>query len=215
MNSEISDLKWIEKFNEVSRDFYFHRYVAMFKPKFAISSIVLPSDRHEIEIGLNLLSKKDKNIIKSTEDLEKQVIGLIVIIEDSIKYHYEEIKQQFIEKAEKYFNKPDESDNTNSPNNNNGNNIAIQLVKFLHVFYDDKYFSLEDATKIIEQNQQKYENDFTNRLLGSIVPILVENREDKEFTNDIKNIAEDFLKHDLDMMVIDVATEKQRLGWSK
>ena len=45
MNSETSDLKWIEKFNEVSRDF-FHRYVAMFKPKSAISSIVLPSDRH-------------------------------------------------------------------------------------------------------------------------------------------------------------------------
>jgi hypothetical protein len=214
MNSETSDLKWIEKFNEVSRDFYFHRYVAMFKPKSAISSIVLPSDRHEIEIGLNLLSKKDKNIIKSTQDLEKQVIGLIVIIEDSIKYHYKKMKQQFMEKAEKYFNKTDESDNTNSINNNNGNNIAIQLVKFLQVFYDDD-FSFEDATKIIEQNQQKYENDFTNRLLGSIVPILAENREDKEFTNDIKNIAEDFLGHDLDIMVIDVATEKQRIGWSK
>jgi hypothetical protein len=47
----------------------------MFKPKSAISSIVLLSDRHEIEIGLNLLSKKDKNIIKSTKDFEKQVIS--------------------------------------------------------------------------------------------------------------------------------------------
>jgi hypothetical protein len=120
-----------------------------------------------------------------------------------------------MEKAEKYFNETDESDNTNSNNNNNGNNIAIQLVKFLHVFYDDNYFSFEDATKIIEQNQQKYDSDFIKRLLGSIVPILVDKREDKEFNKDIKNIAEGFLRHDLDMMIMDVATEKQRLHWTK
>lgn len=213
MSSEISDKDWIERFNEVSRDFYFHRYVAMFKPKSAISSIVLPSDSHEIEIGINLLSEKDKNKIKSMEDLEKQVIGLIVIVEDPIKHHYEIMKQQFMEKAIEYYNEIDDYDNINS-NNSNDNNIAVQLVKFLHLFYDDD-FSFQEATKIIEQNEQKYHDDFINRLLGSIVPILVEKREDKEFNNDIKNIAEDFLRHDLNMMVIDVATEKQRLGWTK
>ena len=51
--------------------------------------------------------------------------------------------------------------------------------------------------------------------MDSIVPILVDKREDKEFSNDIKNIAEGFLRHDLDMIVMDVATEKQRLGWTK
>jgi hypothetical protein len=209
MNSKNSDKDWIKSFNEVSRDFYFHRYVAMFKPKSAISSIVLPSDRQEIEIGLNLLTKKDKNTIKSMEEFDQQVLGIIAIIEDSIKYHYEEMKQQLMEKAEEYFNETGESDK-----NNNDNNIAVQLVKFLHVFYDDD-FTLEDATKIIEQNQQKYKDDFINRLLGSVVPVLIESRNNKDFNNDLKNIAEDFLKHDLDIMVIDVATEKQRFGWTK
>ena len=51
--------------------------------------------------------------------------------------------------------------------------------------------------------------------MDSIVPILVDKREDKEFNKDIKNIAEGFLRHDLDMMIVDVATEKQRLGWTK
>jgi hypothetical protein len=64
--------------------------------------------------------------------------------------------------------------------------------------------------KVIDQNQQKYADDFINRLLGSIVPILVEKREDREFNEDIKKVVDDFIKHDLDMMVIDVATEKQR-----
>ena len=57
---EIRDSEWINQFNEFSRDFYFHRYAAMFKPKSAISSIVLPSDRHEVEIGLNYYLKKIK-----------------------------------------------------------------------------------------------------------------------------------------------------------
>jgi hypothetical protein len=81
MSSKLSDNDWIESFNEFTRDFYFHRYVAMFKPKSAVSSIVLPSDRHEIKIGLNLLSQKDKNIIKSMEDFTQQVSSLIEIIE--------------------------------------------------------------------------------------------------------------------------------------
>jgi hypothetical protein len=213
MTSKISDSIWIKKFNDVSRDFYFHRYVAMFKPKSVISSIVLPSDRHEIEIGINLLSKEDKNKIKSMEDLEKQVIGLIVIVEDPIKHHYEIMKQQFMKKAIEYYDKIDGYYNSNS-NNSNDNNIAVQLVKFLHVFCDDD-FSFQEATKLIEQNEQKHHDDFINRLLGSIVPILVEKRKDKEFNDDIKNIAEDFLRHDLDMMVIDVATEKKRTGWTK
>ena len=51
--------------------------------------------------------------------------------------------------------------------------------------------------------------------MGSIVPILVDKREDKEFKKDIKNIAEGFLRHDLDMMIMDVAKEKQRVGWTK
>jgi hypothetical protein len=211
---EIRDSEWISQFNEVSRDFYFHRYVAMFKPKSAISSIILPSDRHEIEIGLNLLSKRHKNTIKSIKEPDQQVLGLVAIIEDSIKYHYEEMKQKLIEKAVEYFNETDRSYITNKNNNNNDNNVAVQLVKFLHVFYDDD-FSFEDATKIIGQNEQKYDNDFINRLLGSIVPILVDKREDKEFNKDIKNIAEGFLRHDLDTMIMDVATEKQRLGWTK
>ena len=210
---EIRDSEWINQFNEFSRDFYFHRYAAMFKPKSAISSIVLPSDRHEVEIGLNLLSKKDKNTIKSIREPDQQVLGVVAIIEDTIKYHYEEMKQNFMEKAAEYFNEIDNSDNMNS-NNNNDNNVAVQLVKFLHIFYDDD-FSFEDATKIIGQNEQKFDDDFINRLLGSIVPILVDKREDKEFSNDIKNIAEGFLRHDLDMIVMDVATEKQRLGWTK
>jgi hypothetical protein len=43
---------------------------------------------------------------------------------------------------------------------------------------------------------------------------LVEKIEEGEFNEDIKNIAEDFIIHDLDVMVIDVATEKQRRNWS-
>jgi hypothetical protein len=102
----------------------------------------------------------------------------------------------------KYFSR-------NSIDINNSNNIAIQLVGYISAFCDDD-FSFKDAMKIIEQNQQKYADDFINRLLGSIVPILVEKREDKEFNEDIKNVVDDFIKHDIDMMVIDVATEKQR-----
>ena len=56
MSSKISDSnkEWIERFNEFSREFYFTRYMVTFKPTSAISSIVLPSDRHEMKIGINL-----------------------------------------------------------------------------------------------------------------------------------------------------------------
>ena len=68
------------------------------------------------------------------------------------------MKQKFIEKAVEYFNETDRSYITNRNNNNNDNNVAVHLVKFLHIFYDDD-FSFEDATKIIGQNEQKYDND--------------------------------------------------------
>ena len=32
----------------------------MFKPTSSISSIIFPSDRHEIEVGINHLTKEDK-----------------------------------------------------------------------------------------------------------------------------------------------------------
>ena len=203
MSSKISDLEWIEMFNEFSREFYFKRYMVTFKPTSAISSIVLPSDRHEMKIGINLLTKIDKKQIESIEDLNEQVLALIAVVEDPIKHHYEITKQQTIETAIKYFGR-------NSIDINNSNNIAIQLVDYISAFCDDDDFSFKDAMKIIEQNQQKYADDFINRLLGSIVPILVERREDRDFNEDIKNVVDDFIKHDLDMMVIDVATEKQR-----
>ena len=201
MSSKIadSDKEWIEMFNEFSREFYFKR----FKPTSAISRIVLPSDRHEMKIGINLLTKIDKKQIESIEDLNEQVLALIAVVEDPIKHHYEITKQQTIETAIKYFGR-------NSIDINNSNNIAIQLVDYISAFCDDDDFSFQDAMKVIVQNQQKYADDFINRLLGSIVPILVERREDKEFNEDIKNVVDDFIKHDLDMMVIDVATEKQR-----
>ena len=47
--------------------------------------------------------------------------------------------------------------------------------------------------------------------MGSIVPILVDKREDKEFNKDIKNIAEGFLRHDLDMMIMDVIQKNKEL----
>lgn len=203
MSSKISDLEWIERFNEFSRKFYFTRYMVTFKPTSAISSIVLPSDRHEMKIGINLLTKIDKKQIESMEDLKEQVLALIAVVEDPIKHHYEITKQQTIEIAIKYFGR-------NSIDINNSNNIAIQLVDYISAFCDDDDFSFQDAMKVIEQNQQKYADDFINRLLGSIVPILVEKREDRDFNEDIKNVVDDFIKHDLDMMVIDVATEKQR-----
>ena len=203
MSSKISDLEWIKMFNEFSREFYFKRYMLTFKPTSAISSIVLPSDRHEMKIGINLLTKIDKKQIESMEDLNEQVLALIVVVEDPIKHHYEITKQQTIETAIKYFGR-------NSIDINNSNNIAIQLVDYISAFCDDDDFSFQDAMKVIEQNQQKYADDFINRLLGSIVPILVEKREDRDFNEDIKNFVDDFIKHDLDMMVIDVATEKQR-----
>ena len=205
MSSKISDSdkEWIERFNKFSREFYFTRYMVTFKPTSAISSIVLPSDRHEMKIGINLLTKIDKKQIESMEDLKEQVLALIAVVEDPIKHHYEITKQQTIETAIKYFSR-------NSIDINNSNNIAIQLVDYISAFCDDDDFSFEDAMTVIEQNQQKYADDFINRLLGSIVPILVEKREDREFNEDIKNVVDDFIKHDLDMMVIDVATEKQR-----
>ena len=97
--------------------------------KSALSSIVLPSDRHEIEIGINQLSNKDKNIIQSIDEIDQQVLSVIATIEDSIKNHYGKLKQQLVEKAEEYFNEMNVSDN-----NDNDNNIAIQLVKFLFFF---------------------------------------------------------------------------------
>ena len=130
-------------------------------------------------------------------------MALIAVVEVPIQHHYEITKQQTIETAIKYFSR-------NSIDINNSNNIAIQLVDYISAFCDDDDFSFKDAMKIIVQNQQKYADDFINRLLGSIVPILVERREDKEFNEDIKNVVDDFIKHDLDMMVIDVDTEKQR-----
>jgi hypothetical protein len=206
MVSNNSELEWIKKFNEVSREFYFHRYIAMFKPTSAISSIILPSYRYEIKIGINHLTRKDKNQIKSMEDVRQQVLGLISIVEDPIKSYYERIQQQTIEKAIKYYN-------GNNVDINN-NNIAIQLIDHINVFCDDD-FSFKDAIKVIEENEQKYSEDFIHRLLGSIVPIIVENRGNRNFNQDIKNIVEDFMKHDLDMMIIDIASEKQRRGWVK
>jgi hypothetical protein len=137
-------------------------------------------------------------------------------VEDSIKHHYEVIKQQFADGAIKYY-RNDKIDNYNSINDNNNydNNFALQLVKYITLFCDDEDFSFQEATKIIEDNREKYKEIFIKRLLGSIVPILVEKREEKEFNDDIKNIAEDFLRHDFDMMVVDVVNEKQKRGWKK
>ena len=207
MNSEMSDEEWIERFNEFSRKFYYQRYKAMFKPTSSISSIILPSDRHEIEVGINHLIKEDKEKIKSMEDFSEQVLGLIAILEEPIKHYYDIMQQDFIEKAIKYY-----SDGVDINKTNDSSNIGIQLVNHISLFCDDK-FTFEDATKIIERNQEKYENNIINRLLSSIVPILVKKREEIETKEDIENVIEDFMKHDLDMMVMDVATERQRLGW--
>lgn len=209
MNSEMSDEEWIERFNEFSRKFYYQRYKAMFKPASSISSIILPSDRHEIEVGINHLIKEDKEKIKSMEDFSEQVLGLIAILEEPIKHYYDIMQQDFIEKAIKYY-----SDGVDINKTSDSSNIGIQLVNHISLFCDDK-FTFEDATKIIERNQEKYENNIINRLLGSIVPILVKKREDRETKEHIENVVEDFMKHDLDMMVMDVATERQRLGWTK
>ncbi|HLN34943.1 MAG TPA: hypothetical protein VK250_06630 [Nitrososphaeraceae archaeon] len=209
MNSEMSDEEWIERFNEFSRKFYYQRYKAMFKPTSSISSIILPSDRHEIEVGINHLIKEDKEKIKSMEDFSEQVLGLIAILEEPIKHYYDIMQQDFIEKAIKYY-----SDGVDINKTSDSSNIGIQLVNHISLFCDDK-FTFEDATKIIERNQEKYENNIINRLLGSVVPILVKKREDIETKEHIENVVEDFMKHDLDMMVMDVATERQRLGWTK
>ena len=209
MNSEMSDEEWIERFNEFSRKFYYQRYKAMFKPTSSISSIILPSDRHEIEVGINHLIKEDKEKIKSMEDFSEQVLGLIAILEEPIKHYYDIMQQDFIEKAIKYY-----SDGVDINRTSDSSNIGIQLVNHISLFCDDK-FTFEDATKIIERNQEKYENNIINRLLGSVVPILVKKREDIETKEHIVNVVEDFMKHDLDMMVMDVATERQRLGWTK
>ena len=209
MNSEMSDEEWIERFNEFPRKFYYQRYKAMFKPTSSISSIILPSDRHEIEVGINHLIKEDKEKIKSMEDFSEQVLGLIAILEEPIKHYYDIMQQDFIEKAIKYY-----SDGVDINKTSDSSNIGIQLVNHISLFCDDK-FTFEDATKIIERNQEKYENNIINRLLGSVVPILVKKREDIETKEHIVNVVEDFMKHDLDMMVMDVATERQRLGWTK
>lgn len=209
MNSEMSDEEWIERFNEFSRKFYYQRYKAMFKPTSSISSIILPSDRHEIEVGINHLIKEDKEKIKSMEDFSEQVLGLIAILEEPIKHYYDIMQQDFIEKTIKYY-----SDGVDINKTSDSNNIGIQLVNHISLFCNDK-FTFEDATKIIERNQEKYENNIINRLLGSVVPILVKKREDIETKQHIENVVKDFMKHDLDMMVMDVATERQRLGWTK
>lgn len=209
MNSEMSDEEWIERFNEFSRKFYYQRYKAMFKPTSSISGIILPSDRHEIEVGINHLIKEDKEKIKSMKDFSEQVLGLIAILEEPIKHYYDIMQQDFIEKAIKYY-----SDGVDINKTSDSSNIGIQLVNHISLFCDDK-FTFEDATKIIERNQEKYENNIINRLLGSIVPILVKKIEDIETKEHIENVVEDFMKHDLDMMVMDVATERQRLGWTK
>ena len=88
----------------------------------------------------------------------------------------------------------------------------IQLIDYINTFCGDD-FPFKDAIKVIEENEQKYSEDFVHRLLGSIVPILVENRGDRDFNQDIKNIVEDLMKHDLDMMIMDIASEKQRREW--
>jgi hypothetical protein len=59
-------------------------------------------------------------------------------------------------------------------------------------------------------NQQKTYVEFRNRLLSSLVPFLVELRDKNEFNNDIKNIAENLLKRDINMIIMDIATEIQR-----
>jgi hypothetical protein len=209
MNPEISDIDWIKEFNKFSREFYYQRYMATSKLKSTISSIILPSDRREIKIGINILTKKIKNKTKSIEDMREQVLDLIEMVEDPIKHHYEIMQQQIIEKAIQYDDYNIDDDDISG----SSSNIAVQLINYILVLCDGG-FSYQDATKIIEQNQQKYKDDFIERLLGSIVPILVEKIEEGEFNEDIKNIAEDFIIHDLDVMVIDVATEKQRRNWS-
>ena len=208
-DEEMSDEKWIERFNEFSREFYYQRYKAMFKPTSSIRSIILPSDRHEIKVGINHLTKEDKEKIKSMKNFSEHVLCLIAILEEPIKHYYDIMQQDFIEKAIKYY-----SDGVDINRTSDSSNIGIQLVNHIILFCDDK-FTFEDATKIIERNQEKYENNIINRLLSSIVPILVKKREEIETKEDIENVIEDFMKHDLDMMVMDVATERQRLGWTK
>ena len=207
MSSKLSDKDWIKSFNEFSREFYFQRYKVMFKPTSAISSIILPSNRREIKIGINQLTKTDKTHFELIDDPSNQVLALIAVVEHPIKHHYQTKKDQTIETAIKYFS-------GNTIDNNNSNNIAIQLVEYINVFCNED-FSFDDALEIIGQNEQKYEDDFINRLLGSLVPILVEKREDRESNEDIKSIVDDFMEYDLDMIVIDVATEKQRHEWDK
>jgi hypothetical protein len=209
MSPKISDKEWIEKFNEFSIKNYYQRYQEIFKPTSAISSIVLPSDRHEMKIGINYLSKKDVEKIKSFKNFSDQILSVIAILESPIKHYYYIMQRDFVQKATKYY-----TDGVDINKSNDSNNIAIQLVNHIIFFCDDN-FTFEDATKIIDRNQEKYENDFINRLLGSIVPILLKKREDRETKHDIENLVEDFIKHDLDMMVMDVATERQRLGWTK
>ena len=209
MSSE-SDKEWIERFNRVSRKSYYYRYKEMFKPSSAISSMVLPSDRHEIIIGLNHFTKEDKEKVKSMEETTDQVQAIITIMEEPVAYFYNIMQQDFIEKAMEYYTEGLDF----SKQGEDSRNIGIQLVNHVNLFCDDE-FSFADAAKIIDRNQKKYAEDFKKRLLGSLVPILVEEREDRKMNEDIHDIVEDFMKHDLDMIVLDVATERQRQEWTK
>jgi len=210
MSSELSDKEWIERFNRVSRKSYYYRYKEMFKPSSAISSMVLPSDRHEIIIGLNHFTKEDKEKVKSMEEISDQVQAIITIMEEPVAYFYNIMQQDFIEKAMEYYTEGLDF----SKQGEDSRNIGIQLVNHINLFCDDE-FSFADAAKIIERNQKKNGEDFIKRLMGSLVPILVEEREDRKMNEDIYDIVEDFMKHDLDMMVLDVATERQRQEWTK
>jgi hypothetical protein len=204
MSCELPDSEWIERFNEMSDDLHFDRYVARFKPLSAANSIILPSDRYEIKIGLNLLSKDDKNKIKSIEMHRDQILAMIIILEKMIRQRYDIMKQQCIEKAIKYFN-----ENDYDYNDTDYNDITVQFTQFLRAF-DVYEFPFHEITKIIEMNQQKTYVEFRNRLLSSLVPFLVELRDKNEFNNDIKNIAENLLKRDINMIIMDIATEIQR-----
>ena len=92
------------------------------------------------------------------------------------------------------------------------NNIAIRLINHIRTFCDEN-FSFEDVLEVIEKKEPKYEHDFIRHLLGSLVPLLVEKRKTKEIKENIMNIVDDFMKHDLDRMVLDIATEKQKRDW--
>ncbi len=207
---EFTDSDWIWRFNDMSHGLYYDRYIDIdiFQPLSAGSSsnIVLPSDRYEIKIGLNLFSEYDKNRIKFIDEYKDQILAVIVILVGMIRHRYEIMKEQCIQNAIKYYE--DIGEFFEKSEDRYVDNITTELIYFLQAF-DYYEFPFQDLKNIIEKNLQKHDK-IRNRLLGCVVPFLVETRDEREFNKDIQNIAEILLKHDIDMIIMDIATENQR-----